>query len=346
MENDLKPEADDLPAFPVEQTPAGEATPVGIEELVRQIKETADKLQRDQASRGDVKLLSTALRELRYCFKVFAPLRSIRKVTVFGSARTKPDNPSYKQAVEFGREIAQAGFMVMTGAASGIMEAGHVGAGRESSIGINILLPFEQFANPIIHGDQKLMHLKYFFTRKLLFLKESDAIALFPGGFGTHDEGFEVLTLIQTGKSHMFPVVLVDYPGDDYWSTWDEFVRKQLLSRNMISPADLSLYKVTNSVPEAVREIRNFYRVYHSMRYVKGQLVLRLQKAPTPTLLEGIRNDFKDIVAEGSFELTGPLPAEANEAHLSTLPRLQFRFDRKSLGRLRQLIDLINREVE
>src|SRR5437899_10785665 len=264
--------------------------PVGIEQLVQQLKETADKLIRDHASRGDVKLLSTALKELRYAFKVFAPYRTRRKVTVFGSARLAQDHPACVQAREFGRRCAEAGYMVITGAAHGIMEAGHVGAGRANSIGVNILLPFEQDANPIIAGDTKLMHLKYFFTRKLLFVKESDAVALFPGGFGTLDEGFEVLTLIQTGKSHMFPVVCVDYPGDDYWQTWDQFIRKQLLGRNMISPADLSLYKVTDSVAAAVHEIRNFYRVYHSMRYVKGQLVLRLHKAPIPALLEYVRS--------------------------------------------------------
>src|SRR5207248_9487741 len=165
------------------------------------------------------------------------------KVTVFGSARTPSTDPSYVQAVEFGRKIAGAGFMVITGAASGIMEAGHVGAGRENSVGVNILLPFEQFANPIISGSTLLMHLKYFFTRKLLFLKESDAVVLFPGGFGTHDEGFEVLTLVQTGKSHMFPVVCVDYPGDDYWKSWEQFVVKQLLGRRMIAPADPSLHQ-------------------------------------------------------------------------------------------------------
>src|SRR5438876_10804281 len=228
--------------------------PVGIEQLVQQLKETADKLIRDQANRGDVKLLSTALKELRYAFKVFAPYRQRRKVTVFGSARLSADHPAYAQAVEFSRRMAEARFMVSTGAASGIMEAGHVGAGRENSIGVNILLPFEQDANAVIAGDAKLMHLKYFFTRKLLFVKESDAIALFPGGFGTLDEGFEVLTLIQTGKSHLFPIVCIDVPGQDYWQTWDAFIRKQLLGRNMICEADLSLYKLTDSVADAGHE--------------------------------------------------------------------------------------------
>src|SRR5438105_4103586 len=224
-----------------------ERQPVGTEQLIQQLKETADKLIRDHANRGDIKLLNTALKELRYAFKVFSPYRNQRKVTVFGSARLSPDHPAYHQAVLFSRKIAEAGFMVITGAASGIMEAGHVGAGREHSIGVNILLPFEQEANAIIAGDIKLMHLKYFFTRKLLFVKESDAIVLFPGGFGTQDEGFEALTLIQTGKSHMFPLVLVDEPGGDYWKRWREFVEGVLLARGLISPADKALYRITDS---------------------------------------------------------------------------------------------------
>src|SRR5438874_12560929 len=213
--------------------------PVGIEQLVQQLKETADKLIRDQANRGDVKLLSTALKELRYAFKVFAPNRQRRKVAVFGSDRLIADHPAYAQAVEFSRRMVESRFMVITGAASGIMEAGHVGAGRENSIGVNILLPFEQDANAIIAGDVKLMHLKYFFTRKLLFVKESDAVALFPGGFGTLDEGFEVLTLVQTGKSHIFPIVMVDEPGGDYWTQWLHFVERVLVGSNLISPDDV-----------------------------------------------------------------------------------------------------------
>ena len=199
--------------------------------------------------------------------------------SLFGSARLIADHPAYAQAVEFSRRMVESRFMVITGAASGIMEAGHVGAGRENSIGVNILLPFEQEANPIIAGDIKLMHLKYFFTRKLLFVKESDAVALFPGGFGTQDEGFEVLTLVQTGKSHLFPIVMVDEPGGDYWKQWERYIKEVLLARRMISPADLALFKVTDSVDEAVDEVLRFYRVYHSMRYVRGDLVLRLQRS-------------------------------------------------------------------
>ncbi len=326
-----------------DDTPADDhRQPLGIEQLVQQIRETADKLARDGASRGDVKLLSTALRELRYSFKVFSGLRQHRKVTVFGSARLPSSNPAYAQAVEFSRRVAEAGYMVITGAASGIMEAGHVGAGRDKSIGVNILLPFEQEANAVIRGDLKLMHLKYFFTRKLLFVKESDAVALFPGGFGTQDECFEVLTLVQTGKSHLFPVVMVDEPGGDYWKRWEQYVREELLARQLISPADTSLFKVTDSVDVAVAEVLNFYRVYHSMRYVGGDLVLRLKHELPAALLERIRHDFRDILAGGTFEQTAALPAEANDAHVANLPRLRFRFDRRSLGRLRQMIDVIN----
>jgi uncharacterized protein (TIGR00730 family) len=321
-----------------------ERAAVGIEQLVQQLKETADKLVRDGANRGDVKLLSTALKELRYAFKVFAPYRRRRKVTVFGSARLPPEHPAYQQAVVFSRKAAEGGYMVITGAASGIMEAGHVGAGRENSIGVNILLPFEQEANPVIAGDLKLMHLKYFFTRKLLFVKESDAVALFPGGFGTLDEGFEVLTLIQTGKSHLFPIVLVDEPGGDYWMPWQRYIEDVLLARGLISPADVALYKITDSADQAIAEITQFYRVYHSMRYVNGDLVLRLQHALTDTLLDKLRAEFADIVEAGPFEQVAALPEEANDTHVADLPRLRFRFDRKSLGRLRMLVDMVNRE--
>jgi uncharacterized protein (TIGR00730 family) len=314
----------------------------GVEHYALQIKETADKLVQDRASRGDVKLLSVALRELRYSFKVFAAYRGRRKVTVFGSARLPLSDPSCVQAIEFGKQLADLDWFVITGAASGIMEAGHVGAGREHSIGVNILLPFEQEANAIIRNDPKLMHLKYFFTRKLLFVKESDAVALFPGGFGTLDEAFEVLTLIQTGKSHLFPIVMLDVPGSDYWAHFLRFTRDVLLARGLISEFDLHLFKVTSSVDEAIAEVLNFYRVYHSMRYVRGDLLLRLQKPLSEPTLDRLRGEFKDVVKEGTLEQTNALPEEANEPLLAKMPRLKFRFDRHRLGRLRQLIDAIN----
>jgi uncharacterized protein (TIGR00730 family) len=316
--------------------------PPSAEDFARQIKETADKLLRDGATRGDIKLLSTALKELRYCLKVFSAYRDRRKVTVFGSARLQTDHPAYKAAETFGRRMAEEGFMVITGAASGIMEAGHIGAGRADSIGINIMLPFEQAANAVIANDPKLMHLKYFFTRKLLFVKETDAVVLFPGGFGTLDEGFEALTLVQTGKSHMFPIVMVNEPGGDYWRQLLSFIEGVLVKRGFISPADQALYRMTDSVEQAVREVTGFYRVYHSMRYVKDRLVLRLKRPISEETLEEIRRDFADIVVRGTFELVKAHPFEANEENLQELPRLRFHFDRHHLGRLRMLIDRIN----
>ncbi|MSQ97054.1 MAG: TIGR00730 family Rossman fold protein [Gemmataceae bacterium] len=326
------------------QQPEEESKSYGIEHYVQQLHETAEKLLQDHANRGDVKMLSVALKELRYCLKVFAKYADRRQVTVFGSARLAATDPSYLQAVDFSRRIAEAGFMVITGGGHGIMEAGHVGAGKENSIGLNILLPFEQHPNSVILNDPKLMHLRYFFTRKLLFVKECEAVALFPGGFGTLDEGFEVLTLVQTGKSHLFPIVMVDAPGNDFWRHFLRFTKDVLLARKLISEEDLHLFKVTDSVEEAVAEIVNYYRVYHSMRYVRGDLVLRLNRAISDATLKQIRAEFTDIVKGGSFEQTNALPEESAEIALLGLPRLVFRFDRHKLGRLRQLIDLMNRD--
>lgn len=314
-----------------------------ITDLIEQIKESAEKMAADKPSRGDLKILSRTMRELRYAFKVFSPYRSRRKVTVFGSARTRPDKGTYKQAVDFGRAMAERGWLVVTGAASGIMEAGHVGAGRENSMGLNIMLPFEQSSNPIIAGDPKLVHMKYFFTRKLMFVKECDAVCLLPGGFGTLDEGLEVLTLLQTGKRDMVPVVFLDEPGGKFWQPFMEFIKDRLLADKMISPEDLSLYKLTDSVDEAVEEIITFFGVYHSMRYVKNKLVFRLHNQISEELVDEINANFSDILVDGQFTLSGPLRDERDEPALVALPRLVFHFNRRSLGRLRQLIDCINR---
>ena len=314
-----------------------------IHDLVATIKEYADKLDSDGASRGDLKILSRTMRELRYAFKVFQPYRRRRKVTVFGSARTPTDDPTYEQAILFGQQMAAADWMVVTGAASGIMEAGHRGAGREHSMGLNIMLPFEQSANPVIAGDEKLVHMKYFFTRKLMFVKECDAICCLAGGFGTLDEGYEVLTLLQTGKRDMAPCVLLDAPGDDYWKRFHKFTTEVLLDRGMISPDDLSLYLVTDNCEEAVREILDFFRNYHSMRYVKNRLMFRLHAAPSESLLDQIQDSFADILVDGKFELSGAHEHEEDEPDLADLHRLSFHFNRRSLGRLRQLINVLNR---
>lgn len=315
-----------------------------IDSLIDRIKESADHLAADQTTRGDLKILSRALRELRYAFKVFKPFRSTRKVTVFGSARTQPDQGSYQQAVDYGRTMADNGWLVVTGAASGIMEAGHVGAGRDRSMGINIMLPFEQGSNPIIEGDPKLVHMKYFFTRKLIFVKECDAVCLLPGGFGTMDEGFEVLTLVQTGKRDVIPLVFLDEPGGSFWRDWQHFVEHTLLPQKMISPDDLSLFKVTDNLDEAVAETLNFYRVYHSMRYVREKLVMRLRSRPSDELLERLRDEYHDILADGTIELSAALPPERDEPELLEMPRLVMHFSRRNYGRLRRMIDTINRE--
>ena len=299
---------------PGQVDPAVEIPPRRIAELIERIRESADKLVKDKTSRGDLKILSRTLRELRYAFKVFTPYRHLRKVTVFGSARTPPERPAYAQAVAFGRAMAEHEWLIVTGAASGIMEAGHVGAGREHSMGLNILLPFEQAANRVIAGDPKLVHMKYFFTRKLMFVKESDAICLLPGGFGTLDEGLEVLTLLQTGKRDMVPVVFLDEPGGNYWSGFQQFIRRHLLDGGMIDADDLGLYRITDRVDEAVEEILGFFRVYHSMRYVRGKLVLRLHQAPRRGLLAQINSAVRRHCGGGANHRRRPVAGREGRA--------------------------------
>jgi len=317
----------------------------GSARLIEEIKETADKFARDHATRGDLKIVSRALRELRYAFKVFTPYRRQRKVTVFGSARTQPENPAYQSAVQFGRMSAEAGWMVVTGAGGGIMEAAHVGAGRKMSMGLNIILPFEQEANYVINKDEKLVNLKYFFTRKLMFVKEVHAIAMFPGGFGSQDELFETLTLVQTGKRDLMPIVCIDPPGGTYWKRWYDFIVENLLDQKLISPNDLSLFKITDNVEEAVEEIMKFYCVYNSMRYIRDKLYLRLHVAPDAAFLDRLNSEFADLLTEGRIELTSAHQFEKEDDHLRELPRLSLSLNRREVGRLRQMVDLINEEL-
>jgi uncharacterized protein (TIGR00730 family) len=291
----------------------------------------------------DLKIVNRAVKELRHAFRVFHGYRERRKVSIFGSARTAPDEPNYQIAFQFARRIVDEGFMVITGGADGIMRASQEGAGRENSFGVNILLPFEQGPNETIADDPKLVTFKYFFTRKLIFQKEANAIALFPGGFGTHDEGFEILTLAQTGKSDPKPIVCLQAPGCDYWDEWQSFITRQLLARKLISQEDLSLYRIVTSPEEAVEEIRQFYRRFHSIRYVGRQLVVRLTRPISPDRVAALHDQFSDLLAEGTFELRGHLPEELDEPDLTGLPRLTFASNRRSAGRLRQLIDHLNR---
>jgi len=302
---------------------------------------TITRLAADGCGRGELKILNRALKELRYAFKVFAPYRGFQKASIFGSARTPPDHPHYLEAVRFAELIREAGWMVITGAGDGIMRAGHHGATREASFGVAIALPFEQETNDIIEGDDKLISFNYFFTRKLLFVKEADAIVLFPGGFGTQDEGFEALTLIQTGKAEPIPVVLCDAPGGTYWQHWREWVEAELLGNKMINKEDMGLFFVTDDMKDAVREILHFYRRFHSTRYVHDRLVIRM-KSPLPEgVIDRLNGEFPDIVAEDRIkQVYEALPEEDGE--LAGLPRLVFRFDRRSLGRLRFLINAVN----
>ena len=299
-------------------------------DLVEDIIVNALKLLKDVKDRGDARVIRTAVRELRYAFRLFAPYRDTRKVAIFGSARTEPARAEYREAVEFARLMAAAGFMVITG------------AGPERSFGANIRLPWEQSANPIIENDKKLIHFKYFFTRKLTFVRHSDALALFPGGFGTLDEGFEALTLMQTGKGRLVPLVLLDRPGGNYWKTWDKNVREQLLRADLISPEDLHLYQIADSAAHAVRIITRFYRNYHSSRFVKDLLVIRLKNVPPPSALQGLNDDFADIISGEKFQAIEATPQEREDGDCPDLARIAFGFDRRQYGRLRQLIDVLN----
>ena len=314
-------------------------------DLIAEMVVTALKLGRDDADRGDLKLTNAALKEMRYSFLVFAPHRRARKATVFGSARTRPGDPNYEMAERFARALAaERGWMVVTGAGPGIMEAANRGAGIDHSFGVNIRLPFEADANPFIH-ESRLVNYKYFFTRKLTFMKESHAFALFPGGFGTLDETFELLTLIQTGKSDLHPIVMLEHEGTGYWDTWIDFVKEDLVETGKIAPEDLGLFVHTTDVGRAVDEIVGFYANYHSQRYVGDRLILRLTHRPSAPDLERLNDTYGEMLASGRIEAVGPTPIEIEDRDHPDLPRLRLHFDRRSLGRLRSMIDDLNRMV-
>lgn len=302
---------------------------------------TVCRLARDRTGRGELKIINKALKELRYAFKTFAPYQHVRKVSIFGSSRTPESHPEYQAAVCFASRMREENWMVITGAGDGIMRAGHDGAGREASFGVAIRLPLEQQANPFIVDDPKLVNFRYFFTRKLVFVKEASAIALFPGGFGTQDEGFEALTLIQTGKAPVMPIVLVDAPGGIYWQHWRTYVVAELLRTGMISPEDMHLVRITDDIEAAVQEILRFFSRYHSMRFVKDVLVLRLNSPVSDEKLAGLNDGFADLLESARIERSPhALPGEHGE--FPDKPRIVMAFNRKSYGRLRLLINAIN----
>jgi uncharacterized protein (TIGR00730 family) len=304
---------------------------------------TVVRLAHDDADRLDLKIANAALKEMREGFDLFAPYRDHRKITMFGSARTLPSDPLYAQARDLASVLAAHDWDIVTGAGPGIMAAGLEGAGTDHSFGINIRLPFEQEANEFIASDPKLVHMKYFFTRKLLLIKESDAYVVLPGGFGTLDEAFELLTLLQTGKAMPAPIVMLEVPGGTYWRAWEEWVAAEVEARNLINSNDRHFYRITDSVEGAASEILNFYRNYHSLRFVGDILVIRLQAPPKPDEVAALSEEFADIVTSGGIEiLDRPLPPEARGEDFPDLPRVALRFDRMSYGRLRMLIDALN----
>lgn len=333
----------------------------GVEELDSQIVELLDAaeatvdrdllfeilvsgvlLAGDQADRLDLKISNAALKEMRGAFNLFAPYRATPKATIFGSARTQRHDPSYEDAAELAKALSARQWMVVTGAGPGIMAAAMEGAGRENSIGVLIRLPFEGGANPVIAGDPKLIEMKYFFTRKLMLIKESAAFVALPGGFGTLDETFELLTLVQTGKANPVPIVLLDVPGGQYWKGWQRFVTDEVEGHGMIDPDDRALYRITDSVQEAVSEIEGFYRNYHSIRWVGDRMVIRIRATPTDEEIAQLNDEFSGIIVGGRIEKTFPLPPEVSGNDHLDLPRLMMKFNRRSFGCLRSLINTIN----
>ncbi|MES2308669.1 MAG: LOG family protein [Verrucomicrobiota bacterium] len=301
------------------------------------------KLNRDGTSPAEMRLFHRVVREMRYANKIFMPYRHVRKLCIFGSARTPFQRPESKSAHDFAKLMTESDFMTITGGGDGIMGAAQAGAGKEHSFGLNITLPFEQHANAVIEGDPKLINFHYFFTRKLFFLRESHAVALFPGGFGTMDEGFEALTLIQTGKARVIPLVMVDAPGGNFWKTFDHYIREHIFADGLISKEDFHLYKITDNLQEARKEIINFYYNFHSYRYVKDHLVIRTQREVPEGALKRLQEDFEDIILPGSsIQQKTAFPEEANEPEIAHLPRLVLNFNRRAIGRLRQLINRLN----
>ena len=311
-------------------------------EIYRQMFTSIGKLSNDLSDVADLKLINSTLKELRYAFKIFAPYRQMRKVVIFGSHKISTKSLAYKMTEEFASEVSEKGWMIITGGGGGIMEAGNKGAGPGRNFAVNIKLPTEQKPNPYVRGE-KLLTLKYFFTRKLVFIKESDATVLFPGGFGTHDEGFEILTLLQTGKSNPRPLVFVDTLFGTYWRSWFRFIQNGMMANNLLYKDDLSLFKVVHSVKEAVNEVVNFYKVYNSLRYVGNRTILRLNKELTDVQIVKLNKKVQDILVSGNIEACRPTPEEIKSKDKLDLFRLSMNFDRHNYGRLTALIHEINK---
>ncbi len=316
---------------------------IGRPDYVREMIIAALKAGQEDDGSGDLKLMNTSLKEMRFTSRVFSPYHNVRKVTVFGSARTQRGDPLYEMAKLFGGKLAGAGYMVITGGGGGIMQAVNEGAGPGHSFAVNIRLPFEEGPNPVGRGNPRQITYKYFFNRKVAFLKEADAVALFPGGFGTLDEAMEALTLVQTGKRNPMPLLLIDDPDCSYWVGIVKLFEEELLARNYICRSDLALFERVCSVDAAVEKIGRFYRRYHSSRYVGDRLVIRLTSPLGPEEARMLADRFRDIlVPGGSIAASAALEAEADDADVFHLPRLVMDFNRRDFSGLRSLIDAIN----
>jgi uncharacterized protein (TIGR00730 family) len=318
-------------------------SPAETEDLLREILTTTVKLGKESGDRADLKLVNDALKELRYSFKIFSPYRSVKKVIIFGSARSKKSSAEYKMAELFAQKITKKGYMIVTGGGSGVMEGGNKGAAAGKEFGLNIRLPFEQNPNPYIDEKDKIINFKYFFTRKLAFVKETDATVLFPGGYGTLDECFEMLTLIQTGKSKPRPIILMEPKGSTYWAGWKNFVNKQLAKNEFIDKDDHKLFRVAKTAEEAIGYIEDFYKVYHSVRYVSGLTVIRLNREISEKKLKLINQKFKDILTKGEIKLAEPTEKEMQDAEHLSLPRLVMHFNKRDYGKLCEMIQVINK---
>jgi len=314
------------------------------EHLLKEILITAVKLGRESSDKGDLKLVNNTLKELRYSFRIFSPYRNAKKVIIFGSARSSKTSSEYKMAEEFSKRLTEKGYMIVTGGGSGVMEAGNKGAKSGTDFALNIRLPFEQKPNPYIDEKERLINFKYFFTRKLIFIKETDVTALFPGGFGTNDEGFEMLTLMQTGKSKPRPIVLMEPAGSNYWTDWKRFINNHLLKNGFIKKEDFSLFYLAKTVDQAVKYVEDFYKVYHSIRYVKGLTVIRLNKKLTGKTLILLNKNFKDILIRGEICPALPTEEEIERGEYLELPRLAMNFNMHDYGRLCELIHVINKD--
>lgn len=313
--------------------------------IIRELILASLKAGQEDDGGVDLKMMNTSVKEMRYTAKIFGQYRSVKKVTVFGSARTRPEETIFKMARELGRELAESGYHVITGGGPGIMQAIHEGAGPDFSFGVNIYLPFEQKVSPVMLGSPRSIIYKYFFNRKVAFLKESDAVVVFPGGFGTQDEAMETLTLVQTGKRNPLPLILMDEPGGTYWTEWVNYIETELLGRGYISRSDLHLFDRSDGIDDAVGRINRFYHRYHSLRYIGTKLVLRLTSPIDKARIDDLTTRFSDILTPGGgIILTEAFAEEENEENIRRLPRLAVDFTRNRFGRLKQLIDAVNED--